>query len=526
MHNLFRDVLKISIISGALFTLLTASFAQARMWERETVDFEKIAQRASEMAAAPYSSAQRTKLPEWIKNLSYDDYRNIRFRPESALWLDEQLPFRMMFFHLGHFFLDTVKINEFTETHSQQIRFNPAYFKYDSHLSTHSDSLSNIGFAGFRLHCALNSADYFDELISFLGASYWRALGVGQHYGISARGIAVNTGIKGIAEEFPIFREFWVKKPELGDRSVEILALLDSESLTGAYHIKVVPGKDTLVEVSGRLFLRKSVERLGIAPMSSMFWFGENSRLRFDDFRPEVHDSDGLQIKTSSDEFLWRPLLNESKELEFSFFSLERPKGFGLLQRDRSLVSYDDSEAMYHLRPSLWIQPVSGFDQGHVMLMEIPTQNEFGDNIVVLWQPKTLPEIGKPFNFSYRQFWSSRETFTENQAYVLRTKTGLHTSDAHRRVVKVDFAIAADALSQPVEQWNADVEARPLQEGAQILIDNVYLKKLDSGLLRLSFQLATGEGLSLSEQGKVELRAVLKDGHKQASEVWTYRIQL
>ncbi|MEN9535894.1 MAG: hypothetical protein RIR37_1167, partial [Verrucomicrobiota bacterium] len=315
-----------------------------------------------------------------MNNLTYDQYRDIRFNPNQALWASDNLPFRAMFFHPGYLYREPVTLNEFTSSHQQRIRLAEAFFNYGPLIQKHGELPADGGFAGFRLHTTLNNPEYFDELIVFQGASYWRALGRNQRWGISSRGIAVDTGIDGGAEEFPNFREFWLRKPEPGETQARLYALLDGPSYTGAYAFKIHPGNETIVEVRAVIFTRRAVQRLGIAPMSSMFWFGENSRRRFDDFRPEVHDTDGLAIRMGTGERIWRPICNDSGRLEFSFFSMDKCDGFGLLQRDRRFSAYEDDEAAYHLRPSLWIEPTSDWGPGRVMLMEIPTTNELADN--------------------------------------------------------------------------------------------------------------------------------------------------
>ena len=299
--------------------LALAPLAAGQDWEREDVTFEKIDARAKALAAQPYAAPNPEALPDWMKNLSYDQYRDIRFNPDRALWGAEKLPFRAMLFHPGYLFREPVAVNEFTDTHQQRIRLSEAFFNYGSLIQQRGELPPETGFAGVRYHAPLNKPDYFDELAVFQGASYWRALGKDQRYGISARGIAVDTGIDG-KEEFPAFREFWLRKPTPDDKAAMLFALLDGPSYTGAYGFFIQPGEDTVMTVRVVLYARRAVTRLGLAPMSSMFWFGENSRRRFDDFRPEVHDSDGLAIKMSSGERIWRPITNDTGRLELSFF--------------------------------------------------------------------------------------------------------------------------------------------------------------------------------------------------------------
>ena len=388
----------------ATIALTSSVFCQT--WEREDIGFSDIQSRAKDLANQPYVAPKTDSLPAWMSNLSYDQYRDIRFNTNQALWATDNLPFRAMLFHPGYLYREPVTLNEFTKSHQQQIRLAEAYFNYGPLVKNHGELPPGGGFAGFRLHSPLNNPDVFDELIAFQGASYWRALGKNQRYGISARGIAVDTGVDGTVEEFPGFREFWLRKPEPNDTHARIYALLDGPSYAGAYAFKIHPGNETIVEVNAVIFTRRTVKRIGIAPMSSMFWFGENSKRRFDDFRPEVHDSDGLSIRMGNGERIWRPICNDSGKLEFSFFNMDKCEGFGLLQRDRRFAAYEDGEAAYHMRPSLWIEPTSDWGPGRVMLMEIPTGNELSDNTVALWEPANTPKPGDRIEFSYRQHWT------------------------------------------------------------------------------------------------------------------------
>jgi glucans biosynthesis protein len=509
------------------FTLLasvafTAS-ALCQTWEREDVGFENIQERARELASKPYVAPDHGALPPWMTSLTYDQYRDIRFNMAHALWVADNLPFRAMFFHPGYLYRDPVYLNEFTSSHQQRIRLAEAYFNYGSSIQNHGELPPDGGFAGFRLHTPLNNPNYFDELIAFQGASYWRALGKGQHYGISARGIAVDTGVDGANEEFPAFREFWLRKPEPGDTQARFYALLDGPSFAGAYAFKVHPGDDTTVDVRAVIFTRKEVQRFGIASMSSMFWFGENSRRRFDDFRPEVHDSDGLSVLLSNGERIWRPVSNDSANLELSFFEMEKCDGFGLLQRDREFSSYLDDEADYHKRPSLWIEPTSNWGAGRVMLMEIPTSTEFTDNVAALWEPARKPKPGDRLEFSYRQHWTMTANPAKADAYVVATRTGLHHRSKEIRIMMVEFT--GDILNQVNDHpLVADVDV--LSENKDKLkIEDVTLHALPDKTWRAAFQIAPAvEGGKLADVGPIELRCRLKRGDNVVTETWVQRV--
>jgi ribosomal protein S18 acetylase RimI-like enzyme len=232
-------------------------------------------------------------------------------------------------------------------------------------------------FSGVRLYAPINSVGQFDEFLVFQGASYFRSLGAGQHYGLSARGLAVDTG-EPRGEEFPLFRTFWLERPQARAKAVTVHALLDGRSVVGAYTFRITPGPETRMHIKARLFPRRDIKVMGLAPLTSMFLFGPTNRHRFDDYRSRVHDSDGLLMRTGNDRWLWRPLRNP-RELQFSFFQDESPHGFGLQQRQRDLDQYHDWEARYDRRPSAWVEPIGDWGKGSIELAEIPTQREYAD---------------------------------------------------------------------------------------------------------------------------------------------------
>ncbi|MFP2934582.1 glucan biosynthesis protein, partial [Pyxidicoccus sp. 3LG] len=341
--------------------------ASARAFTASTV-----VERARALAARPYQEP-RPSLPEAYTHLSYDAYRDIRYRDAKALWRQDGLPFQAQFFHPGFLYPAPVAVNVVEAGRSEPMRFSPELYTYGE-LVKAGPLAKAEGFAGLKLTHPLNRAGHFDEVVSFLGASYFRALGKGNVYGLSARGVAIDTALPR-PEEFPSFRELWLERPAPGADRVVVHALMDGPSVTGAYRFTVIPGARTVMEVEATLFARKAVEQLGIAPLTSMYLFGENDRGTYDDFRPEVHDSDGLFVWTGDGEQLWRPLQNPSR-LSVSSFRAQSPRAFGLLQRDTAFSSYEDLEARYELRPSAWVEPVGDWGPGAVRLVEIPTPQE------------------------------------------------------------------------------------------------------------------------------------------------------
>jgi glucans biosynthesis protein len=378
-------------------TAAPAPAAAAGTPQAPSFGFANVRQLARERAARDYRPMADV-LPAVLANLSYDQYRDIRFRPESALWRGLSL-FEVQFFHRGYLTRQRVNVFEVAATAVSPIEYNPRLFTF-GRLTKPPKLAASLGFAGLRVHYPLQNPAYKDELIVFLGASYFRVLGRNQHYGASARGLAIDTGAPS-GEEFPTFTDFWLVRPQPTDRTLTVYALLDSKSVAGAYQFEIRPGGVTQVEVHCELFLRRAIGKLGVAPLTSMFFFGEDvSGRRFDDYRPQVHDSDGFMTETGQGQWIWRPLANP-RELRVNRFMDESPRGFGLIQRERDFVHYGDVESQYHARPSYWVQPLGSWGKGGVELVEIPSDEEIHDNIVAYWVPEQAVAAGKPLSFAY-----------------------------------------------------------------------------------------------------------------------------
>ena len=401
----------------ALLTMLAAASAQAQGF-----DWNTLSQLARTRAQAPYS-ANSDKLPADLAALDYDQMRFIRFREDQSTWRTQSLPFEAQYFHLGLYQTQPVRIHEITPEGVKDLPFRRELFEYGRNVVDPSQ-WGDLGFAGFRLLHPLNEPAKKDELVAFLGASYFRALGAGQQYGLSARGLAIDT-VGGSGEEFPRFTEFWLERPAADAKQITVYALLESPRSTGAYRFVLRPGAQTTVTVHARVYLRPGsapVNTLGLAPLTSMFLFGVNQPSATD-FRPEVHDSDGLMMVTGDGEWLWRPLQNP-RQLVVSSFAMQQPRGFGLMQRDRSFASYEDVEARYERRPSAWIQPLGDWGAGRVELVQLPTPDETHDNIVAYWVPATLPTPGEPFEYAYELAWQGDTPQRPPSAWVTQSRRG------------------------------------------------------------------------------------------------------
>ncbi|PTM55214.1 glucan biosynthesis protein [Phreatobacter oligotrophus] len=477
--------------------------------------YDDVVRRARDLAALPYE-APRNDLPASLTGMNFDQYRDLRFRPDRSLLQQGGGPFRMQMFHLGFIYRTPVVVNVIREGIATPIPYAAALFDYGRNRFERPLPV-DLGFAGFRIHHPLNDPRVHDELISFLGASYFRFLGRGQKYGLSARGIAVNTAGPG-QEEFPVFREFWVETPSAEAQSCQIYALLDGESLTGAFRFTVFPAQETVLDVHCTLFPRRAIPKLGVAPLTSMFFYAENDRRFFDDYRPELHDSDGLLIHSDTGEWLWRPLRNP-RQVEVSQFADRQVRGFGLMQRDRIFEHYQDLDLNYELRPSYWVEPREGFADGRVELVEIPTTDETNDNIVAYWVPNRAVDQGQTLTFAYRVVSTMTEGRLHPGGFALntfRTKpialgSGEQAPSNATRFI-VDF-VGGDLeyhLNHP-----DTVQVVPSATNARItrtfLIPNPQTRGFRAGID------------VVGEAGQTaDLRAFLRTGTKALTETWTF----
>ncbi len=512
--GLFIALSTCAVSNQALASTTKASISQSSL-------FDVISARAKKLASEDYKAPNNIELDS-LNNINYQDYRSIRFKQDQAVWKDDGL-YELQLFHPGFLYKTPVTINTVdSDSKHSRLPFNTDFYNYDGTAAPLKDELTKsttntqLGHAGFRLHYPLNTNTYKDEIMVFQGASYFRVVGPNQVYGLSARGLAIDTALAS-GEEFPMFKEFWLVKPTAEQTSIVLFALLDSPSVSGAYKFNIDPTTNTTVKIDMQIFARKDVKKLGIAPLTSMFYHGENSTKFFDDYRPEVHDSDGLLTQSQDDKWVWRPLNNPS-QLSVTSFAYENPKGFGLAQRDRDFNNYFDIEAHYHDRPSLWIEPQGEWGNGRVELVEIPTDTETNDNIVSYWVPENPFKAGDSLKLSYKMSTFNSSLNKHEKAHVVRTRIGsaaLPGEDnpppqSHRQFT-VDFSgPALNALSEQLK-LNADIQ---LTTGE---VSDVSVQKLPEGYgWRVAFKIAP------QDDNPVDMRLSLKLRDKNISEVWSY----
>lgn len=479
-------------------------FTKSKKFERNTV-----IQIARELSRKPFVPPEAS-LPAQISDLNYDEYRNIRYKPESAIWKNEDLPFQLQLLHRGSYFKNKVELAIVEDNKATHIPYNRNLFSTEEQLKDHLPP-NDIGYSGFRIHFPLNTSDYLDELIVFQGATYFRALGKESIYGISARGFALGTAESG-KEEFPLFKAFWIEKPVKKSNGIVVHALMDSVNATGAFRFTIRPGNQTITDVEVVLFPRADLHKAELAPLTSMYMFSMNGRDEIDDYRPQVHDSDGLLIFNGRNEHLWRPL-NNPKNLQISTFIDHAPQGFGLMQRERNFASYEDFETHYEKRPSLWVELLGNWGAGSVQLIEIPTLSEIHDNIVAFWSPSEPLKADNEYSYSYRLIWGNQPEPRGQTVFVSRTASGRADilGPTKRRLYVIDYEVSGNkpsAMPKPV------VTASVGEVSNIVLRDNL----LSQGY-RLSFEFDPKDNTT------AELRAELQTNEKISTETWLYRYE-
>lgn len=506
-----RPVLCYLLASAALLGTLPA----------QAFSLDDVASKAKALADQAYT-APASNLPAEFSELQFADYQKIQPRPERFEWNDRDTPFKLSFYHQGMHFNTPVKINEVTATRVEEIRYDPARFDFGD-MTFDEQATKNLGYAGFRVMYPINQKDKQDEIMSVLGASYFRVIGKDQVYGLSARGLALDTALPS-GEEFPYFREFWIERPKPQDRHLVIFALLDSPRATGAYRFVLRPGRDAVVDVQARMYLREAVSKVGLAALTSMFLYDQRQPPSVHNFRPAIHDSNGLAIHTRDGEWLWRPL-NNPKNLAVSTWQVDNPRGFGLLQRGREFSRYEDLDDRYDLRPSAWIEPKGDWGKGKVELVEIPTRDETNDNIVAFWSPDERPEPGQPLEYAYRMHWTLDEPALHEpgNAWVAQTlqSTGENKQANLIRQTDESITLLVDFEGPELAKLPADTALQPnvsIGDNAELMENGLRYNPATKGWrLTLRFKVK-------DPKQPVEMRAALSQADKTLSETWSYQL--
>ncbi len=354
------------------------------------------------------------------------------------------------------------------------------------------------------------------------GASYFRVLGQGQAYGLP-RAACYRYRAAVRAKSSPRFREFWIERPKARQTGSDYLVRCWTSRATGAYRFVIMPTRHR-----GRCPVQSlpadKVGKLGVAPLTSMFLFGSNQPSPALNYRPALHDSNGLSILAGNGEWIWRPL-NNPKHLAVSSYAMENPQGFGLLQRGRQFSRFEDLDDRYDLRPSAWITPKGEWGKGKIELVEIPTNDETNDNIVTYWTPDQLPEPGKEMNFKYTITFSRDEDklHAPDNAYVMQTRRSTGDVKQSNLIRQPDGTIAfiVDFTGADMKKLPADTPVAAQAstgDNAEIVENTVRYNPVTKGwrmILRLKVK---------DPKKTTEMRAALVNGDDTLSETWSHQL--
>ncbi|MGA7800277.1 MAG: glucan biosynthesis protein G [Gammaproteobacteria bacterium] len=500
---------RVSLVIAVLGAVLSVSASAADF------GFKDVIARAKALAQKPYQAPQ--PVPKFLRDLSFNDYQGIRFKPKKSLWQATGSRFQVMLVSPGLYYTHAVKMHVVNRSGVHPVPYHKDDFSYaDPDLARRIPA--DLGFAGFKLTYPLRKAGVQNQFLVFAGASYFRGVGRDNTFGISARGIAVDTGLAS-GEQFPSFVEYWLERPAPDAHAMTFYALLNGKSVTGAYQFAVYPGRSTVVRVRAALFARDPIKLLGIAPLTSMFYYGENTPRPPGEWRPQVHDSDGLLIHNGgSGEWLWRPLVNP-KTLQANYFETSNVKGFGLLQRHTEFHDYQDLGARYDQRPSAWVETDGDWGKGHVVLVELPSAQETNDNMVAFWSPDQTPPSGQPLDLSYSVRFGDSDVSSEPMGHAVNTFVG----DGNRiggGNVKGAYRVIVDFAGKPLDRLSPKasvVGTVSAQQGGEVLEHYVeYLAPLHRWRLSILAKPADGKPLAL--------RAFLSEGDRTLTETWNYSL--
>lgn len=463
--------------------------------------FDRLKDAAAASARRPWRPAPALDLPA----TEFDALAAVAYRPEMTLWADRGDE-AIRLFPESRYARRPVDIYAVEDGQARQVRYAGSLFHApDPGLARRLAAAR--GFAGFR---AMNR-DGRGDWLAFLGASYFRSADPFNQYGLSARGLAINTAT-GARESFPDFTAFWLERD--AGQGLTVYAALEGEHVAGAYRIANRRGPGGLVQdIECVLHFRQPVERLGVAPLTSMFWYGENGQPADRDWRPEIHDSDGLALLTGSGERIWRPLVDPPRVVTDTFADVH-PGGFGLSQRDRSFDHYQDDGVFYERRPSAWVEPVGDWGAGAVALVEIPTDGETNDNIVAFWTPQRPVRAGDSLAYRYRLSWTAEDPATPGLAKVTATRIGEGPSRRpdQRRIV-VDFQ------GGPLAGLGRDAGVQPRLSVARGHIDGAGCYPV-AGADRWRLMI----DVTVQDPDSADLRGWLGRGGARLTETWSYQL--
>jgi glucans biosynthesis protein len=519
-----RRFLKIALAAQAFAALpARAAIPGLRMGEGKPFSYDWLKSHAEKLAAAGYVSPPRPD-PRIVSSIDYDSHGALHYKSEYALFgEDHSSAFPITFMHVGQYFPKTVRMYAVetggAEDVAREILYDPDYFSIPSGNVAAALPANPSPMAGFWLREPKTGTEDWrkaEPWVTFLGASYFRAKGELGQVGLSARGIALSPG-GGTPEEFPDFVAFWFMPAAPTARQVTVYALLDGPSVTGAYRFNMERTRGVVMEIEKTLFFRETTERLGLAPLTSMYWYSETAKQAGMDWRPEVHDSDGLAIWTGGGERIWRPL-NNPAHISISSFVDEHPRGFGLLQRDRNFDHYLDGVG-YEKRPSAWVEPLGDWGKGVVQLVEWPTDDEINDNIVAYWCPAAPPKPGSRMELRYRLHWLADEPYPTPLGRCVATRLGRGGQPGKARPNGIR-KFEVEFLGGPLSLLPFGVKPEPVLWSSRGEFTYSYTEAVPDdvpGHWRALFD------LTVNGTDPVEMRLYLKAGSQVLTETWLYQ---
>lgn len=511
-----RDLLKLAV-SGLATPALSAfagggAVAQSPAADPRGARFDPadVLEMARKLAKQPFRKPA-PDLPEPISSLNYEQYSAIRRKKEALIWGDHKVGFALEPTSRGFIFNNTLRIHVVEDGYARRLTYDPGDYTFGK--STQLTDKKDIGFAGFRM-LRLREDGPPEEVLLFQGAGYYLTAARGQPFGAAARALAIRPVDPDKGEEFPYIAAVWIERPVLAANALVIHALLDSESLTGAYRFTLRPGDATIVDTECTLFTRVAVKHLGLAAMQGTYLFGPIDRRRSDDVRPNLYDVSGLQMLSGKGEWIWRPVSNR-QSLQTSAFVDENPRGFGLLQRDRNFAHFEDDDNHWETRPSVWTEPIGDWGKGHVTLLEIPAESQVNQNILAYWRPGAGLPAQTENSFAYRQWWGWRPAEQPPFAIATRSRSGRTPGAApnsFKRRFMVEFTgdILGDAAAAP------EVVAKAWSPNGALSNVRVVLAR-DQKAARVTFD------VDAAAEQSAELRLLLEAAGKQISETWLYR---
>ena len=519
-----RNFLKLALAAQAFAAMpANASAPGLRFGAALPFSYEGLKAHARALAGAPYVPPPAPD-PKLVAAIDYDAYGRLKFKPEFALYGDGQPgAYPITFMYVGHYFPKTVRMYAVEQRASgdvaREVLYDPEYFTIPAGSAAAGLAADPSPFAGFWVREAKDGAADWrkaEPWATFLGASYFRAIGELGQVGLSARGIALTPG-GSTPEEFPDFTAFWFTPSPSARDVVTVYALLDGPSIAGAYRFLMQRTKGVIMEIEKTLFFRQPIDRLGLAPLTTMYWYSETVKQAGVDWRPEVHDSDGLAMWTGGGERIWRPL-NNPAHITVSSFLDQHPRGFGLMQRDRQFDHYLDG-VLYDRRPSAWVEPLGDWGRGAVELVEMPTDDEIDDNVVAYWCPEKPTKAGDSIALSYRLHWLADDPYPTPLGRCIATRLGrggqpgLPRPDGVRKFM-VEF------LGGPLAQLPFGVKPEPVLWSSRGHFSYVYTEAVPDdvpGHWRAQFD------LTVDGHDPVEMRLYLKARDEVLTETWLYQ---